>query len=419
MNIKKISLRNFSLYSKNDEVVAINEVIKNGVYCLAGANGLGKTTFLNTINYGLTGLVLQSGREVFTPSEIIKANKSYTERYFEGRIKAEDKEKAEIEIEFEIDKLYFRIIRGFNNRDEIRLFEIYKLEQNKKQLINDFRNYTYLQLKEEYEKRITEEIGIGKFEYFIFFQLYVFTFDENRTMLFWEEGALTNALSIAFNYDLSDTDRLLKLKSEMEALESYGRNARWQATQIKNEKEKLLATKEEKDSIHWDELKKEFDSLYQTVEATEKIFHQIESEYNTYLKRQNYITSDLLQLKNKYKQLFSQYSEPRSKLTNNQYVQYSRKENKCFLCSSTGHYVIEQMEKNIHQNTCPVCSTVINEKIDEKQNELLQKLEEIDKEIEKKNIEIESLMIESDSKKVELEKAEFNFDSSKKELHKF
>ena len=56
LKIEKVIIRNFSLYPKNNAVV--NESINKGVYCLAGANGLGKTTFLNIINYGLTGLVL-------------------------------------------------------------------------------------------------------------------------------------------------------------------------------------------------------------------------------------------------------------------------------------------------------------------------------------------------------------------------
>ncbi len=88
--IKKVKLRNFSLYTKK---TSIEEDINIGVFCLAGANGLGKTTFLNAINYGLTGIVLQPEKEVYIPDEIVKWNKGYTERYFQGRIKAEDKEK--------------------------------------------------------------------------------------------------------------------------------------------------------------------------------------------------------------------------------------------------------------------------------------------------------------------------------------
>ncbi len=98
VKILKVSIRNFSLYSKSNKVVKVEEEINEGVYCLAGANGLGKTTFLNAVNYGLTGIVLEPNKEVYIPDEIIKSNRLYTERYFQGRVKANDKEKAEIEM---------------------------------------------------------------------------------------------------------------------------------------------------------------------------------------------------------------------------------------------------------------------------------------------------------------------------------
>ena len=178
---------------------------------------------------------------------IISSNKDYTVRYFNGRIKPEDIERAEIEILFQVNDRYYRIIRGFNDRESLKLLEIYKIIDNKKQSLINITIKSPRELNKIYEDNLTEDIGIGNFEYFIFYQLYVFTFDENRRMIFWDEKASINVLSIAFNYDLNDTDRILKLKKEMESLESYGRNARWQATQIKNEYERLLATKKEKE----------------------------------------------------------------------------------------------------------------------------------------------------------------------------
>lgn len=419
LKIDKVSTRNFSLYTKDDRIQEINERINNGVYCLAGANGLGKTTFLNIINYGLTGLVLQPGKEVFSPSEIITSNKKYTERYFEGRIDAKSKEESEIEITFKINENYYRIIRGFSDRETLKDLEIYKISNKKRVSLIKTNSKSPKELNDIYKQELTKDIGIGKFEYFIFFQLYVLTFDENRRMIFWDNRASTNALSIAFNYDLNDTDRILGLKREMESLESYGRNARWQATQIKKEYERLLTTKKEKELLNFEELKKEFDRFVLELENNEKVFHNIQVEYDTLLKRQNIINSELLQLKTKYKKLFSQYSEPRSKLLDNQYIKFSKKENKCFLCGAHGHYVIENIEKNLHQDKCPVCDTIINDGKDEAQEKILKQLEEIDKSIAQKNQDIEKLIFETDAKKVELEKAEYEYYLAKEKLEKF
>ena len=78
---------------------------------------MGKTTFLNSINYGLTGIVLEPNKEVYSTGEIVIANKRYTERYFLGRINKKEEKKAEIEIHFKINEKYFRIIRGFFERE--------------------------------------------------------------------------------------------------------------------------------------------------------------------------------------------------------------------------------------------------------------------------------------------------------------
>lgn len=426
LKIQKILFRNFSLYSKKNIVHTIDENINDGVYCLAGANGLGKTTFLNIINYGLTGIVLKPDKKVYAPTDkidkkenIISSNKNYTTRYFKGRINDIDLINAEIEISFKINNKYYRIIRSFTDRETLNELEIYKITNDKRISLFNLSNKSPKELNTIYEKELTNDIGIGKFEYFIFFQLYVLTFDENRRMIFWDNNASTNALSIAFNYDLDDTDRILELKKEMESLESYGRNARWQATQIKNEKERLLSTRKDYELINFDELKKEYDSFFIEVENNENLFHNIKVEYDTLLKRQNIVNSELLQLKTKYKKLFSQYSEPRSKLIDNQYIKYSKKENKCFLCGSSGHYVIEHINKNLHQEKCPLCDTVLYDGKDKEQEILLKHLESIDNEITKKNEELETLIFESEAKKVELEKSEYRYYSAKEKLEKF
>ncbi|WP_353662629.1 AAA family ATPase [Hydrogenimonas sp. SS33] len=420
INIQKIKIRNFSLYSKNEKTTEVEENINNGVYCLAGANGLGKTTFLNIINYGLTGLVLAPNKDVLLPKEIETENKSYTEDYFKGRINVRDYDKAEIEITFEINKKTYRIVRGFDNRNALRSFEIYNnLDKNKTESILNETNSSSEELNRIYQSSLANDMGIGSFENFVFFQLYVLTFDENRRMLFWNEKASTNTLSMAFNDSLDDTERILELKKEMEVLESHARNARWQATQIKKEMEMLLNTKKEMELLNWDDLKKEYDLLINIVEESEKKFHNIESEYDTLLKRQNIINSEILQYKIQYKRLFSQYSEPRSRLLNNQYVQFSKANHECFLCGAKGHHIIEKIEKNLYQDQCPICDTKIDNDKNKVQNQILHQLEEIDKKIEGKNKDLESLIFESDAKKVELEKAEYNYISSKEKLEKF
>ncbi|MCA9997036.1 MAG: AAA family ATPase, partial [Anaerolineales bacterium] len=303
INIKEVTFRNFSLYTKNGEAINVEEEINDGVYCLAGANGLGKTTFLNAINYGLTSIVLESNKSVFSPSEIVKANKEYTIRYFTGRIKAEDENKAEIEILFTVNDKNFRIIRGFTNREELKFLQISKVESGEIILSLDAHELDAKKVNLKYEQALTKEVGISKFEYFVFFQLYVLTFDEHRRMIFWDERASTNTLLIAFNHDLDDTERSLSLKRKMEKLESDGRNARWQATQIQNQIRKLQSA--EIDEQETEQLREEYEELLADLDESEKTYRNIETEYDTLLKRQNILNSSILELKIEYRKLFS------------------------------------------------------------------------------------------------------------------
>jgi DNA repair exonuclease SbcCD ATPase subunit len=387
---------------------------------LAGANGLGKTTFLNAINYGLTGIVLAPNKEVYTPDTIIASNKEYTKRYFEGKIKPTEKEKAEIELLLMINGKFIRIIRSFENREGLRLFEFYEEKNKKKYQLFKKNIPSPIELQEAYEQTIVSEVGIGKFSYFMFFQLYILTFDENRRLLFWDNRASTNALSIAFNDNLEDTERMLMLKKRMEEYESHGRNARWQATQIRNEIEQLINTSKQQEDSGYKILKEEYYQMISDVENLEEIYNEINIEYDTLLKRQNIINSEILQLKTIYKKLFSSYSEPRSSLINNPYVQLSKKENKCFLCGAEGHQIIENIEQRLYSlHICPACGTAINNGDEREQSKLMSEIKKVDRNLDNKNKELEELVFESEIKKAELDKKYIELNRIKSKLAKF
>lgn len=420
IKLDRVIIRNFSLYKKKAKIHKIDESITDGVYCLAGANGLGKTTFLNAINYGLTGIVLAPDKEVYTPDTIITSNKEYTKRYFEGRIKASEKGKAEIELILTINNKFIRLIRSFDNREDLRLFEFYEKKAGKTYSLLETTNLSPSDLLKAYEATIVNEVGIGKFSYFIFFQLYVLTFDENRRMLFWDDRASTSAMSIAFNDSLEDTDKVLSLKKRMEEYESYGRNARWQATQIKNEIKKLINTNKQQEDTGFKMLKEEYYKMSNDVDKLEKTYNEINVEYDTLLKQQNIINSQILQLKSNYKKLYSLYFEPRSSLTNNAYVKLSKNSNKCFLCNAEGYQIIENMEKKLFSSpVCPVCDTAINNNDDKVQRDLMSKIKKVDQELGDKNEELENLMLESETKKADLDKKYIELNHIKTVLRKF
>lgn len=417
IKLQKVMLRNFSLFSKNKKLYEVNETINEGVYCLAGANGLGKTTFLNAINYGLTGIVLEPNREVYSPGEIVNENKIYTKKYFIGRINKKDEINAEIEIVLKVNDKFFRIIRGFFEREELRLLEIYSINNGKK--ISHFsssKDISPKQLNASYQKLLSEEIGFSDFDYFIFYQLYVLTFDETRRMIFWDDRASSHALAIAFNSDPEDATKISELTRNMEKHESNGRNARWQATQAKNKIDELTQKTTKKKDVDIDKIEIEFNRLHKDLEKLEKTYNNTKIEYDTMLKNQSRLNSEIMQLKNDHRRLFSRYSEPRSKILENTNVQLSIKKQECCLCGSKGSHIVESIERSIHKDECPLCSTIINESNNAEQNELLKLIQKNDTNIFSKNSELENLILEVDGKKVELEKTEYEFNKTKEKI---
>jgi hypothetical protein len=419
IKLQKVALRNFSLYRKDGKLFEVNEIINDGVYCLAGANGLGKTTFLNSINYGLTGLVVEPNKEVFSPSEITDSSKEYTRRYFVGRIHEKHKSAAEIEITFKVNNYYYRIIRGFFERESLRLLEIFTVENEKKISVFADTNLSPVELNAQYQQRLAKDIGFVNFDFFIFYQLYVLTFDENRNMIFWDERASSSALAVAFNSDPDDAEKISDVTRRMEKHESNGRNARWQATQAQNKLKDIEQESKKRKPVNLQNLEQELNLLYNNLEKSERVYNDVKIEHDTMLKKQSVLNSEIMLLKNEHSRLFSKYSKPRSKLLDNTNVQFSIKKHQCALCGSTGSHILQHVEKNIHKDNCPLCDTAINDANSEEQTELLRYIELNDTAISNKNQELEDLIVEMGGKVEQLEKAEFEYYSFKEKLDEF
>jgi len=403
--IQNVKIRNFSLYKKGDLIVNIDENVTPGIFCLAGANGLGKSTFLTILNYGLTGLVLDPSKGFFSPSEITKENKDFTAGYFDGRIKANEKQNAEVELLFTVNGRYYRIVRGFFEIDSLRELEIYKLTKNKKMLLPIEKNTSPECLHKKYQEEITKDIGIKNYEYFVFLQLYVFSFDENRRLLFWDYRALSNALSVSFSDNLDDTEKYIDITRKIEKHESNARNHRWQAKLITKKIEELTSNKKKPTNKE----KKDYIELCDNYDEVKKNHDNLSIECDTLISNRNILHSDILSLETKYKEYFSEYSEPKSKLLNSTFLQMMIKNEECLLCGAKGKYVIEKINKNIHKNSCPLCDTSISNDDSASKKNLLEKIKRIDKMISEKRMRLDTIIKEIVEKEFLIKKTDIEF----------
>lgn len=355
---------------------------------------------------------MESNKEVFSPDGIYAGNKRYTDNYFEGRIHAKHKKEAEIEITFRIEKKYYKIIRGFFEKDALRYLEIYKNEKNKKIPLISTESLSPKELKKKYEEEMAKDIGINNFEYYTFLQLYVLTFDENRRMLFWDDRASYHTLSIAFNTNVEDTKKLIALKRDIEKYDSDGRNSRWQATQIHKKINDLLKTKNETDNP--EHAMNEYKEILKEYDKIEKELNNTRIEYDTLLKNQSFINLEIYNLRSEYNKLYSRYSEPRSKLTKNNYIKMFLDKKECLICGAKGEHVIEMINKSLYKEDCPLCSTRIREDDKAEKDKLFEKITDYDQKIDIRNRELEHIILELSDKKLQLEKIEYEYDQIRK-----
>ncbi len=107
--LKKICLVGFSLYKRANGRVEID--IDKNVFCLAGANGIGKSTFLNAVHFAITGIVPDPKRAFLYLDKYTSDNARFSNDYFSGRIVEMDRDIAEVHLTFEIGDYLFDITR--------------------------------------------------------------------------------------------------------------------------------------------------------------------------------------------------------------------------------------------------------------------------------------------------------------------
>ncbi|MGE5479645.1 MAG: AAA family ATPase [Chloroflexota bacterium] len=241
--LKNVKINHFSLYKKTDY---LDIDLSKNVYCLAGANGLGKSTFITIINYAITGIVKHPDRD-FTWYNSIAAfynrSKGFAANYFDGRISEENYDLAEVCLEFSIDDIEYTITRGFFEPDELRLFS--KKVKGKEIEISE--QTTNTDLNDLFKTHFTKDVNLSEFDQFVFLQTYLFTFDETHQLLFWNESLIERVLYLFFGVDADKAKLADQLRKEYNKFDSEVRNLQFQITRTRTQLNSVQKSMEEID----------------------------------------------------------------------------------------------------------------------------------------------------------------------------
>jgi DNA repair exonuclease SbcCD ATPase subunit len=377
--IERVVLRNFSLYTRLRTVEAD---FASPVFCLAGANGLGKSTFLSTLNYAITGAVPRPGLSFLGASEYYEDTLDYSSRYFDGRIAPADRDSAEVELQMSIGAKRFTLVRGMFEPRGLRNLRV---EQAGKQRLDlSGGQLTESQRHERYADEVRQATGLTSLAQLAFLHLLVFTFDEERRLLFWSPRVTEQALFLAFGIPPQQVSEAEALQRTYDAAESQARNKQWQATGVRKRLKTLQeALRSPPDDDSEADLQKEHARRTEALDdAGEEHQRLVAAVKEAELAVDEAVTA-LLAAQESYQRAYSERVTRARAPHTHPIVEQALDERLCGVCGASGASVRKVVSAALREDHCPLCDSAIEQQ-DEHEEALLQKnLHELGQQVSK------------------------------------
>lgn len=374
--IDEVKLRHFSLFTANPNAEVS---CGNGVLCLIGANGIGKSTLLSAINFCLTGIVPDPNRPFESMEKYYKFTRAYSSRYFEGRIAGSDEEDAEIALSFHIGPFRYEVRRGLFESDELRGFTV--REGKKDKLVIETDSLGRRERHAAYVTYLVEHTRVASFEEFVFLQHFVFTFDEQRKTIFWNQAILERALYRAFGLEADMAKRADNLRREIDQEDSRVRNYQWEATRMRkriNEiRAKAQATSGAKHTF--ETLLSDHQSLSERFEEESKALREAEDALKDASLRLAEQSVRETALRDEYARFFDRRFSVRPPLAQHPLITQSLSDHVCGICGNKTSAALTAIAKKSKASSCPLCDSNLRDEVLPKED--IKRLHEIDVEL--------------------------------------
>lgn len=353
--MRKIQLERFSLFVLQPNI-GIN--IPDGVFCLAGANGIGKSTFLTAVGYGITGIVPNPKITFRSAVEYYNDCLGFSKQYFEGKISEDDRDVSAITIHFQIKDEIFEITRNMFEPLELRRFCIRlansdEVRYNGSDLGPKERN-------QKYQEELTKSVGLSTFEQYVFLQHFVLTFDERRDLLLWNKASLLDAIFLAIGINTEQAQKADSVRAQRDNYSSYGRNYKWNSTLVGREIDSIrrkVDAAEAGESLK--ELRIKYDTLMQKQAKLEAGVEAKNGELrDTELQRME-SASTLTALQLEFSELFEKNFRSRQQLELHPSIKNSISESICSICGTKNNEVAKNIEGKLKSGICPLCESAI------------------------------------------------------------
>jgi len=361
--LKKISIKHLSLYNGQ-----IDRKVLPGINMVVGGNGLGKTTFVNTIIYALVGninfetLNIKTGKTELVP--LVSPD------YFVGRIEPRDQELAEVSLSYTVNKYDITVTRLLY-RPRITKIRVGGGRRASPKVYNDASE----NLDDIYRSIAEEVFEVDHLEDFAFVVAHLLLFDEDRRTLAWDSEVQNKMLRLLFLSKEFDKG-FSKLSELVTQYDTQGRHKsesrkdirraieRWLEDKQKTNLEPISVEAEQKQSLEiqlaklrtaTESLEEEYKFIEERIDAEMQATKSLVLEMNNSELARIAITNQLAELEQKFYSDVYQTIPPQYILL----LETLTKEGLCQVCG-TSHSQLKKLGKNIKQSgQCIVCRSPV------------------------------------------------------------
>lgn len=394
--IEEIRLENFDLYSRKPNVVLETD---DPVVCLIGANGLGKSTFLNVLAYGLTGAVPDLDRSFKSADDYAKNNSraNRIDEYFSGRLGQASQEVATVTVILKWGDRTLDVTREIMADHLVIALGIREGAGERRDLLEGVRQEAG---KTAFEEIVCELTHLSTFPQFVFLVHFVCLFDEGRHLLMWDDVALTNALYLAFGTDPRKAREADRVRDNMNREASRARNKRFSARHITEQIDQLRKVFEGDDGDFKteNELKARHDHLTRAVDIAVGDVQRLEKKLRDADLRWADLSATLTELQIEYRRTFSSRLDAGSSPARHPLVRSTLDDDRCAICSTPG--VADSVRGMLETCQCPLCGSDVMRDADD---DVILSLQNLDEEIGKVRSNLRVVLTEREGINAKLE----------------
>ena len=368
--LSSLTARGFSIFESTDEITVD---LSKPLSCFAGANGIGKSTLMTAINYGLTGLTPIPRRSYATPSEYFEDALRRATTYFDGRIQEHDRDKASISLSFTVGEHSLIIERPLFESGSLRSLVVTPEVES----IEFDDEISPQHLDSRYQRVMCHLTGFSDFAQFAYLQLFLFTFDERRYALFFDQDLLRQTLHFGLGIDPQIIRRSEEYRRAASKQESLARNSAYAARQVTVRINEFLRSME---VIAPPEDLKQFDSdVEELVRRRDELNVHLDSrlqEMDDSRVAHAENLAEFLALRSDYNDLYDNYSGPASSSLH-PIVERTLDTHVCSICGQHRDD-LSNVQSHIENNKCPLCAHELTVPTEGSEPELLTQLRQID-----------------------------------------